>query len=490
MAKTIPPPLSFALSILRQGRGWTQERLAAAAGTHGRVICEYEAGKVRPLRRDTFDRLVGLMGCGADEVDLTILYVAGLLAGLGVERVTPVDPPPAEERRIGQIAANVGLVESGRMRARLRRLASGRRAAAAREVAATQWEELRQHGAARQRALVETRAELKHWALAERLCDESERAAAEDPARALELARLALRVAELAPGDPRWRSRLMGYIHGFLANALRVADERPAAEAAFATAWRLWRAGGPAAQGVLAEWRLLDLEASLRRDLRQFEMALDLLRRALVSAPVEARGRILLKQSFTLEQDGQNEASLAALEEATPLVDTAGDSRIRMGVRFNRVVSLCHLGRFAEAKAGLPELRQLIPAKSADAERLCWLSGRVAAGLAQRTEARRRFERARREFARRRSAYDTALVSLDLAILHLEDGRMATVPALAEEMVWIFASQRVHREALAALRLFVDAAQAGSATVELARRVLAFLERARQDPRLRFQGAP
>jgi len=490
MAETILPPLSLALYILRKAHGWTQEALGKAAGIHGRVICEYEAGKQRPLRRDTFDRLVGSMGCEAGEVDLTILYAAGLLAGLGVERVTPVDPPPGEERRIGQIAAYVGLVEAGRMRARLRGLARQRRAAAARQAGSGQWEELRPHGPARQRALVETRPELQNWGLAERLCEESERAAAESPARALELARLALRVAELAPGDARWRSCLLGYIHGFLANALRVADERPVAEAAFASAWRLWRAGGMAAQGPLAEWRLLDLEASLRRDLRQFEMALDLLRRALSAAPAEARGRILLKQSFTLEQAGQIEAALAALDLATPLVDTAGEPRFRMGVRFNRVVNLCHLGRFAEAKEGLPELRKLIPAKSADAELLRWLSGRVAAGLGQRAEARRSFERARREFAQRRSAYNTALVSLELAILELEDGRNAAVAALAEEMVWVFASQRVHREALAALRLFVEAAQAGRATAELARRVLAFLERARQDPQLRFEGIP
>jgi tetratricopeptide (TPR) repeat protein len=490
MAKTVPSPLGLALFILRQARGWTQQRLAAAAGTHGRVICGYEAGKQRTLRRETFDRLVALMGCGAEEVDLTILYVAGLFAGLGVERVTPVDPPPAEERRIGQIAASVGLVEAGRMRARLRRIARGRRIAAARQAAEGQWADLRQHGPARQRTLVETRAELQNWALAERLCEESERAAAEAPTRALELARLALRVAELAPGDAQWRSCLTGYIHAFLANALRVAHQLSAAEAAFATAWRFWRAGGPSAQGPLGEWRLLDREASLRRDLRQFEAALDLLQRALAAAPAAAKGRILLNQSFTLEQAGKIEAALAALDEATPLVDAAGEPRSRMGVRFNRLVNLCHMGRFAEAKEGLADLGKLIPGDGADALRFLWLSARVAAGLGHRMEARRDFERARRGFSQRRDAYDTALVSLDLAILHLEAGHHAAVLVLAEEMVWVFASQRVHREALAALRLFIDAAHAGGATVELARRVLAFLERARLDTKLRFESAP
>ncbi|HVR10745.1 MAG TPA: hypothetical protein VMW75_22055 [Thermoanaerobaculia bacterium] len=93
-----------------------------------------------------------LAGLGAEPGDDVVF---------GVERLTPLDPPPPEERRIGKIAAYVGLVEAGRMRARLRRIGRGRRAAAAREVAEGQWEELRQHGPARQRALVEARAELR-----------------------------------------------------------------------------------------------------------------------------------------------------------------------------------------------------------------------------------------------------------------------------------------------------------------------------------------
>jgi tetratricopeptide (TPR) repeat protein len=493
MSRTLPPPLGLALTCLRTDAGWTQQRLAEAAGSHGRVISELETGSTgRTLSRETFERLAGLMGYGADAVDLTILYVAGLQTWRGEPPVTPIDPMPGEERRIGRIAAYVGLVEANHMRERLRQLARRGRAAAARGEAAALWEELRRQGPVRRRELVERRPELHGWALVERLCEESERAAGNDPARALELARLALRVAELAPGDARWRCRPQGFAQAFVGNALRVGEEQDllAAEAAFASAWRLWRAGGAAAQGPLAEWRLLDLEASLRRDLRQFDEALELLRRALAAAPPEATGRILLKRSATLEQAGQLEAALAALEAATPLVDAGGERRERMGVRFNRVATLCQLGRFAEAEAALPELRSLIEGGSTDALRCLWLSGRVAAGRGRRAEARRAFSRAERQFARRRLAYDTALVALDLAALLLEDGEPARVAKLAEAMVWIFASRRVHREALAALRLFVAAARAGSATAELARRVLAFLERARQDPRLRFADVP
>jgi hypothetical protein len=74
-------------------------------------------------------------------------------------------------------------------------------------------------------------------------------------------------------------------------------------------------------------------------------------------------------------------------------------------------------------------------------------------------------------------------------VLLLEEGRTAEVAGLAAEMLQVFRGQTVHREALAALRLFCRAARGGSATVDLARRVLAYLERARHDPHLRFEEA-
>jgi hypothetical protein len=61
------------------------------------------------------------------------------------------------------------------------------------------------------------------------------------------------------------------------------------------------------------------------------------------------------------------------------------------------------------------------------------------------------------------------------------------VRQLATGMAWIFASHDVHREALAALSLFCQAVEREVATAQLARRVLAYLERARGDPGLRFE---
>jgi tetratricopeptide (TPR) repeat protein len=192
-----------------------------------------------------------------------------------------------------------------------------------------------------------------------------------------------------------------------------------------------------------------------------------------------------------LEQAGDAAAALEVLAAAAPLVDAGGEPRDRWVLGINLLVNLCHLGRHGEAAARLPALaaqtREL--GNRLDELRVQWLGGRVAAGLGRRDEARTAFEKVLRGFEEVANGYDAALVGLELAVLQLEAGRTAEVRALAEKMVWIFRSRQVHREALAALTLFRQAAEREQATAGLARRVLAFLEQARHDPDLRFSPA-
>jgi transcriptional regulator with XRE-family HTH domain/tetratricopeptide (TPR) repeat protein len=332
-------------------------------------------------------------------------------------------------------------------------------------------------------AAVALRAEFAR--LVEHICEECEHAAARDAGLALELGRLALRVAQLAPGDAAARARPRGYAQAFIGNALRAGDELRAADAAFADAWWLWTVGGAVPDSVLGEWRLLDLEASLRRDQRLFPAALELLDRALAAAPGEARGRILLKKAATLEQAGEIERSLAVLGEARPLVDAGGEARDRMGVRFNTLVDLWHLGRHSEAEELLPELRQLVSdlGNEQDLTRLRWLAARLAAGLGRREEALRGLLAAQREFRESGKAYDAALVSLDLALLYLEEGRTREAAALAGETAWIFSARDVHREVLCALRLLAEAAERQTLTADLVQQLRDELEHPRHDRR-------
>jgi transcriptional regulator with XRE-family HTH domain len=480
--------LSFALKQLRVARGWTQADLARAAGIQQTLISEYERGRSRSLSAKGLDDLLVVMGYGQEDLTATFLFHATICkTDGGTAGRSPVEPSPREIRRAGQLAALAALGEASHLRAELLSLARSRRAARARRTAGDLWQRLRRHAAAEQLELVEGLPEFQSWALAELLCDESVRAAVDSAEEARRLAALALRVAEVAPCDAAWRLRLRAYCTAFVANAQRVAGELLAAGASFATAWRLWRAAGATAPGPLPEWRLHDLEASLHRDQRAFQAAVACLDRARAGAPDAAMGRILLNRQFTLEQAGDFQGALAALEEAAPWLDASPDPGTAWRLEVNRLVILCHLGRYAEAEAGLPAAREgaVKLGGALDLARVLWLTGRVAAGHGQREEARAAFNQVRREFKERGMGYDTALASLELATLYLEDGRTAEVATLAEETMWIFGNLRVQREALAALRLFFQAARTGNATVDLARQAIEGLERAGGDPQPR-----
>jgi len=331
----------------------------------------------------------------------------------------------------------------------------------------------------RRRAIELSPCASRNWALSLLACDKSREVAASDPKEATELADLALSIAEQVekPG-PEDRARLLGYSWAHKANALRVSSKLAEADESFSRAWQYWQSGA-GLEGLL-EWRMFSLEASLRRDERQFAKALDLLDRALRSAgdDVEAKAVLLLQKEFVYEQMGDMAGSLATLQEATPFVEASADTRHLFALRFKLANNYCHLERHQEAAALLPQVRELGErlGNALDLVRVEWLAARVAAGLGQREEAILRLSRVRQEFTVRGISYNAALASLDLAVLYLEEGRTREVKDLAREMAEIFKAQGIAREALAALTLFVEAAQKEKATVELVRRVIQKVE--------------
>jgi transcriptional regulator with XRE-family HTH domain len=481
--------LRVLVGLLRLLPDRTQAEMAAAAGLHPSTLSRYEHGETSPDRR-TLEKLADAVSVPMWAIDglmLPLIAVTRALAA-GEAAELPKDLP-------GLLAVALNQPQSAAASAAIAEFllepttASGEAEAAQLPPAIAGDQDLAvlEAWSFAPTPLAESPppADLGWWrdleGLVERLCIASEEAAAHDAARSLELARVALGVAELAPGPAAVQSRLRGFVWGFVGNAQRVGSLLSAATASFASASTLWRAGISAPGSRLAEWRLLDLEASLRRDQRQFATALDLVDRALAQAPTAARGRILLKKAYTLEQAGEIAGALAALREAAPLVDAAGEPRPSWILRINLLLVLCQLGRYAEAEAGLPELQARTRELGNDLDRLRarWVTARVSAGLGRRGEAAAELDEVREEFARRRIAYDTALVSLELAILHLEDGRGGEARVLVEPMLWIFNAQGVGRETLAGLSLLRQAAESETLTLALARRVLRSLERTR-----------
>ncbi len=482
--------MGLLLEVLRVLRHWRQADLAAAAGLHPSTISRYESGQL-PIDAPTLQRLTAVAGLPVDWTARTLLPVLAAARRIveSAAAPSPVQAPP-EDWTAGALPLAEALQQRldqavGLFDARLAAFHAGHRqshaapAATDRDQAAAAWARLEPCTAEERGMLVERAPELQTWAFAELLCEESIRAAPKSAEAAMGLARLAVRVAQLLRADAAWQSRVEGYARAFFGNALKVEGNLAAANAAWTKALRLWHAGADPA-GLLPEWRLFELEASLRCVTRQFDQALALLDRAAAAAPPDASGRVLLSRAQALEQSGDAAAALAALNAAAPLIRPGGDRRRRLqfALAFNLTVNLCHLGRFAEAEAELRGVGRLADdlGNELDSLHVIWLSARVAGGLGRRAEAQATLAEVQQEWAARRNGVGAARVSLELAVQYLEEGRHAEVCRLADEMTWIFAAQGVEREALAALRLFCDAARQQQATLEQARQVLALLE--------------
>ncbi len=173
------------------------------------------------------------------------------------------------------------------------------------------------------------------------------------------------------------------------------------------------------------------------------------------------------------------------------MVERHADPRLFYMLFFNLAVNYTHVGRFRDAAELLEQVQAAATAlgDKISLSRVTWLEGRIAAGLGQSSEALDALEKARRQFAARDLPFEVAQALLEELALLLEEGRKEEVKALAPELAKVFEFKGVHREALAALRLFHEAIEREQATAELARSVLRFLFRARYDQGLRFKAS-
>jgi tetratricopeptide (TPR) repeat protein len=330
------------------------------------------------------------------------------------------------------------------------------------------------------------------WGLAELVARKSKEIAPEDAAGAVETAEIGVFIAEALqdddPAEARWAYQLRAFVWSYLGNARRVTGDLPAAEQAFGLADSWWAAGEEATGDVLGyEPVILDLKASLRIAQRRFDEALSLLDQVTEIyrfgdpdvRDLHLAGRALVKKAGSLIEKGETERVIATLREAEALVDPQREPRLLYCLRHNLVDNLTKAGRFGEAQSLLSGLWELVQAHGSrlDQMRVRWVEARAAIGLGDRLAGRRALAAVRRELLVEGIAYDAALVTLELAVLDLEDGRTNAVKEMAAEMVAVFEAQEVHREAVAAFLMLQEAAAKETATVSLIQEIAAALER-------------
>src|SRR4051794_1068207 len=353
--RKIPPLTSRALDVLRTREGWNQKELAAATGIPANLISDYEQGR-KTLTPERLGFLLTSMG---------VKPAAGMrdaMRFLKSEEIREPDPPDPESRQIEAIAADSGRLVADCARSLMKLWTSQGQALEARQQARSLWEGLKRRDAEKRTVLVETVAKFRNWALSELLCEESIKAAGDSADRALDLANLALRVAERISGDEAWRQRVQGYAWAHVGNARRVKGDLPSADQAFGRAQRLWSAGAVGDSGLLEEARVLDLEASLRRDQARFETSLQLLDLALAADRGNLRKHLLVNKANALLALGSFEAAIEVLRQATPLVESGKESRVLFALKFNLAANLSFLGQHKEADLILPHLRTLAAA--------------------------------------------------------------------------------------------------------------------------------
>jgi transcriptional regulator with XRE-family HTH domain len=478
------------LALLRTALGMDQKDLSRVSGVKASLISDYERGESMPSTANLF-RLFSAMDLRLSALD------AGrdFLRNLRLHRISPPreeDPAAGLDERLASLAREAGRVME-QLRSFQALLASREHHLDAREEpeekAPELWNEMKRHPFVRQRRLVREKPAFQSRGLCELLCERSVEQAVKNPGKARELAQLALLIAsELARENETGDRGLRAYALAHLANAHRVAGDLQEARRAFDNSRRMLALVDPAEVPPSYQARILDLEASLRRSQRRLPEAVDLLDRAL-AIEGSARGRLLIKKSKTREEMGDLESAIALLREAEPFVNPEKEPRLWLCLRHNLLDYLSKLGRAAEAESLLPEVRTLSGrlGNELDWVRLQWAEGRIEAGLGRRERAIEILNRVRGEFAAEEIGFDTALVTLELAVLYAEDGRTAEVKVLARHLVPVFAAQDVHREALAALTLFRQAAEKEAVTVRMASRLLDYLRRAQHEPDLRFE---
>jgi transcriptional regulator with XRE-family HTH domain len=251
----VPNERGVCLYVLRSLRGWTQVELADALGTTASVISEYENGRRRTSER-TVHRAAEALGIPQDRVYVLLSVLHELQGLMG-------STPPPRSSRIEIIIEEFyrGFEAFAREVAEV--ILATARDSWPPEPADVLWARLESLEKENRWFLVDIAEAYQTRELCERLCEESLEAAADDSEdSALELAELALHVAERVGGGDAWRWRVQGYAWAHVGHARRRHGDLAGAREAFARFRQLWEQGAPAdSSGLLDEARVLGLEA-------------------------------------------------------------------------------------------------------------------------------------------------------------------------------------------------------------------------------------
>src|SRR6266545_2135562 len=301
------------------------------------------------------------------------------------------------------------------------------------------------------------------YTLAAYILERCAKAVFHDPALARELARLARAIAAQTDarscGGAAALADLEAYALAMEGNALRVAGELRDGLVAFMQAREIEEKGG--ADPDLAA-RIDLLEASLRRDIRQFGAALTLLDRAAATFATlrdrEQMARVLINRANVFLVQRDLDKVLTTLKEALPLAD---DNWLGLFIRHNLIMAFADCGKAREAADLYEQSRNLylqFPDPLTTSRRL-WAEGLIARELGDLGTAHRLLSESAERLAEQGYGFDAALAGLELVAVYAKQGNADEVLRVASHLLRLFQIQNVQPEALAALRMVQEAAE-------------------------------
>ncbi len=346
--------------------------------------------------------------------------------------------------------------------------------------------ELTRHPLERQRLLVQNSARFQSWGLCELMLSQPIETLS-GPREAHDIAEVAVALAEsLEPAvyGAALLEDMKARAWSYLANARRLLSDFRGAELAFEAA------ESHLAQGTgerLERARLLDLKASLRTIQGRYDEAFALLNRAIaIYQRAQQRhllGRVLLNKGHVCIWKGDFDLATALLRQGLALVEPEREPKLVATAYHNLAYVLNEVGQPREALALVTRAR-LLYMELGDRLyliRLQYTEGKIAMSLGRLEQAEGILRGVRKSFLEKGMAYDAALASMELAQVFARQQRLAEIRALSEELVPIFQSHDMQREALAAFIMFQQAAEAETVTLRLIQDVASCLHKLRRE---------
>lgn len=281
-----------------------------------------------------------------------------------------------------------------------------------------------------------------------------------------------MRARSDAAGWAAWRGRVEAYA----GNIHRIFGRFPEARSRLETA-QAWLAAAECGPGQMAE--LHWLQGVLARAERRFDDSAELLKTAM-EEPNLTGGYTLAQEIGMVLGNVYGEAGEPekAIEEKERLFYTY--SRSELGPRNYLVLTqslateYAQTGRVDEARKLLRVVKELAADLDlgTDRHRVTWLEALIRRAEGLRPVAASLYREVYQGFLAEEMPYDAALALLDLAEMHLAEGDTRSAAELAEDLVPVFKSRGIHREATMAGLILVRSLRHQAATAAQVQEVI------------------